>query len=211
MNKCAIVSQSWQYAKTVHKNERSWTWSLQLICSSNKTFSAWKLKATMTGCWEVTDQSHGWVSHNRAVALDVFAASTLDGWRSLKLKTTTTHQRLHNSHSYGTSICQAAPFDAEADASCGCNRCCCCCWPVLPMLPAPAASSRHASSAASAVLGSGRLPKSGAIPNLSMSTPRGVRYLPTVMIRPELSLSSYTDWIKPCTHIRRERKAGVCV
>jgi hypothetical protein len=71
-----------------------------------------------------------------------------------------------------------------AAASCTTSCCCCCCCFGAP------ASSLHAFSTAAACPGCGWLPKSGAMPNLSMSVPRGVRYLPTVITSPELSLSS---------------------
>jgi len=92
----------------------------------------------------------------------------------------------------GQCVPQAAP--EAATATCGCNRCCsCCCCCLGPAPTAAAASSLHAFSEASAAVGSGRVVKSGAMPKRSMSTPRGVRYFPTVMISPELSLNSYTD------------------
>jgi hypothetical protein len=78
--------------------------------------------------------------------------------------------------------------DSEVFADASCN--CFCCWRCS--LTA-AASSLQEFSVSSAALGSGSVVKSGAMPNLSMSTPLGVRYFPTVMIKPELSLSSYTD------------------
>mmetsp|Transcript_6017 Transcript_6017/g.14578 ORF Transcript_6017/g.14578 Transcript_6017/m.14578 type:complete len:422 (-) Transcript_6017:117-1382(-) len=40
------------------------------------------------------------------------------------------------------------------------------------------------------------------MPLVSMLMPAGVRYLPTVMTSPEVSESSYTDWISPLPYVR---------
>lgn len=67
---------------------------------------------------------------------------------------------------------------------------------------AGAAGSSHARSASATRGGGGRPEKLGSMPLRSMSTRPGVRYLPTVMTRPELSLSSYTLWMRPLPYVR---------